>query len=147
VAGGGPQSAGGDIQAQSAELEQLQSVGAAVCESVFGVGPSTSSVASQVTDIPNWLECLVADGIYHGLYHIHICGVALPRPQPAISKGFAFDRTEEELDTIEAEVVSHAQTLCEEIDPKVVIVLTPEFGSAHITAQEARESAQKEKQN
>jgi len=56
-----------DRHALEGELDQLRNVTQMVVSEVFASGPSTSTPAIQLAEVPNKVRVLISDGMFYGM--------------------------------------------------------------------------------
>ena len=95
-----------ELAARSEALEQVQSLGGAVCEAVFNSVPPRDMVAARLAEVPDRVVEAVRDGLQLGAHSV----LAVVRSHydsfdlELVGQGLSAFKTDEELDAIRVEV-------------------------------------------
>ena len=95
------------------ELNQLRDVVQMVVIRVFGLGPSTSTPAIKLAKVPDMVQMLISDNVFHGALRV-LTSVATHYPDldfDVIYGGYAGGRSLEEIQTLGHSLSPHAQTI------------------------------------
>lgn len=115
---------------QGGELQVLQTVEGAVCAQLSPLAPATVPLIKRLRELPDHVERIVVEGAFHGssmaleqmVSHFDEINAAV------IAKGFAADRSDEELDLIEEQVCPHAKLITSCIIVKTLLTRPPNVG-------------------
>ena len=88
-----------------------------VISEVFGSGPSTSTPAVQLPEVPNEVRALISDDMFYGTTGV-LTSVATHHPNldfAAICRGYADGWSADEIHALGESLVPHAQRVAEQV--------------------------------
>ena len=99
------------------ELNQIRNIVQVLVSEVFGSGPSTSTPAIQLVEVPNELRVLISDGMFYETSGV-LTSVAthyLDLDFMAIYRGYADGWSAYEIHALGESLVPHAQVVAEQV--------------------------------
>ena len=99
------------------ELNQLRNIVQVVVAKVFGSGPSTSTPAVQLMEVPNEVRALISDGMFYGTSGL-LMSVATHYPDldfVAACRGYDSGWSANEIQALGESLAPHAQVVTEQV--------------------------------
>ena len=98
-------------RALEGELDQIRNVAQLVVSEVFGLVPSTSTLAIRLTEVSNEVWALITDGLFYGMLGV-LTSVATHHPDLDfidICCGYADGWSTEDIQSLEESLLPHAK--------------------------------------